>query len=80
MLIVIPLESRNHNNLEFIYGLRTITWNDNWITVPFLLGPNKHTITMIKDAVRDGLRAVKNAIEDSKWFHSNFCKGTSNGR
>lgn len=27
-------------------------------------GPNKHTITMIKDAVRDGLRAVKNAIED----------------
>ena len=29
-------------------------------------GPNKHTITMIKDAVRDGLRAVKNAIEDGK--------------
>ncbi|XP_065664322.1 T-complex protein 1 subunit zeta isoform X2 [Hydra vulgaris] len=27
-------------------------------------GPNKYTITMIKDAVRDGLRAVKNAIED----------------
>lgn len=27
-------------------------------------GPNKHTIGMIKDAVRDGLRAVKNAIED----------------
>jgi len=27
-------------------------------------GPNKHTITMVKDAVRDGLRAVKNAIED----------------
>jgi T-complex protein 1 subunit zeta len=27
-------------------------------------GPNKHTLTMIKDAVRDGLRAVKNAIED----------------
>ena len=27
-------------------------------------GPNKHTITQIKDAVRDGLRAVKNAIED----------------
>ncbi|XP_065055494.1 T-complex protein 1 subunit zeta-like isoform X2 [Rhopilema esculentum] len=28
-------------------------------------GPNKHTVTMIKDAVRDGLRAVKNALEDS---------------
>ncbi|XP_061557961.1 LOW QUALITY PROTEIN: T-complex protein 1 subunit zeta [Phycodurus eques] len=29
-----------------------------------LKGPNKHTLTQIKDAVRDGLRAVKNAIED----------------
>eukprot|EP01134_Creolimax_fragrantissima_P001039 CFRG1039T1 len=27
-------------------------------------GPNKHTLTQTKDAVRDGLRAVKNAIED----------------
>eukprot|EP00745_Piridium_sociabile_P030418 TRINITY_DN50430_c0_g2_i2.p1 TRINITY_DN50430_c0_g2~~TRINITY_DN50430_c0_g2_i2.p1 ORF type:complete len:551 (-),score=182.31 TRINITY_DN50430_c0_g2_i2:662-2263(-) len=27
-------------------------------------GPNAHTITQIKDAIRDGLRAVKNAIED----------------
>lgn len=27
-------------------------------------GPNKHTISQIKDAVHDGLRAVKNAIED----------------
>lgn len=27
-------------------------------------GPNKHTITQIKDAIHDGLRAVKNAIED----------------
>jgi len=29
-----------------------------------LQGPNSHTIDQIKDAVRDGLRAVKNAIED----------------
>ncbi|KAL3823451.1 hypothetical protein ACHAXA_010211 [Cyclostephanos tholiformis] len=29
-----------------------------------LYGPNGHTIDQIKDAVRDGLRAVKNAIED----------------
>lgn len=28
-------------------------------------GPNDHTIAQIKDAVRDGLRAVKNALEDS---------------
>ncbi|KAI8575013.1 hypothetical protein K450DRAFT_263744 [Umbelopsis ramanniana AG] len=27
-------------------------------------GPNPHSITQINDAVRDGLRAVKNAIED----------------
>lgn len=27
-------------------------------------GPNKHTIDMIKDATRDGLRAVKCALED----------------
>jgi T-complex protein 1 subunit zeta len=27
-------------------------------------GPNQHTLSQINDAVRDGLRAVKNAIED----------------
>eukprot|EP00043_Microstomoeca_roanoka_P006576 m.64005 g.64005 ORF g.64005 m.64005 type:complete len:533 (+) comp13473_c0_seq1:280-1878(+) len=27
-------------------------------------GPNKFTITQVKDAIRDGLRAIKNAIED----------------
>jgi T-complex protein 1 subunit zeta len=27
-------------------------------------GPNEHTIAQIKEAVRDGLRAVKNAVED----------------
>ena len=27
-------------------------------------GPNRHTLTMIKDAIHDGLRAVKNAIDD----------------
>lgn len=30
-----------------------------------LRGPNKHTIDQLKDAARDGLRAVKNAIEDA---------------
>lgn len=28
-------------------------------------GPNKHTLTQVKDAVNDGLRAVKNAIDDN---------------
>lgn len=37
----------------------------NPLSVTLLVkGPNKHTLTQIKDAVRDGLRAVKNAIED----------------
>ncbi len=31
-----------------------------------LKGPNKHTIVQIKDALHDGLRAVKNAIDDGK--------------
>ena len=35
-------------------------------TFSIFLGPNKHTLTQIKDAVRDGLRAVKNAIEDGE--------------
>ena len=29
-----------------------------------VIGPNDHTIAQIKDAVRDGLRAVKNTLED----------------
>lgn len=29
-----------------------------------LRGPNKHTLEQLKDAVRDGLRAVKGALED----------------
>ncbi|CAM9448086.1 unnamed protein product, partial [Discosporangium mesarthrocarpum] len=27
-------------------------------------GPNEHTISQIKDAIRDGLRSVKNTIDD----------------
>jgi len=38
----------------------------NPMSVTILIkGPNKHTLTQIKDAVRDGLRAVKNAIDDN---------------
>ena len=31
-------------------------------------GPNKYTLVQIKDAINDGLRAVKNAIEDGELF------------
>merc|ERR1711992_129238 len=37
--------------------------NPRSVTV-LMKGPNKHTLNQIKDAVRDGLRAVKNALED----------------
>ena len=32
-------------------------------------GPNKYTLTQIKDAIRDGLRAVVNAIEDGIFIY-----------
>merc|ERR1712241_1510312 len=37
--------------------------NPRSVTI-LLKGPNKHTLVQMKDAVRDGLRAVKNAMED----------------
>jgi len=36
-------------------------------------GPNKFTLTQIKDAIHDGLRAVKNAIEDGKITKTRVC-------
>jgi T-complex protein 1 subunit zeta len=36
-------------------------------------GPNKHTIDQIKDAVRDGLRAVKNALTDKFIIYGAGC-------
>lgn len=37
--------------------------NPQSVTI-LIKGPNKHTLTQIKDAIRDGLRSVNNAIED----------------
>lgn len=37
--------------------------NPQSVTI-LMKGPNKHTLCQIKDAVRDGLRACNNAIED----------------
>lgn len=37
--------------------------NPHSVTI-LMKGPNDHTLHQIKDAVRDGLRAVKNAIDD----------------
>lgn len=37
--------------------------NPQSVTI-LLKGPNKHSLVQMKDAVRDGLRAVKNALDD----------------
>lgn len=37
--------------------------NPQSVTI-LMKGPNKHTLTQIKDAVRDGLRAINNAVDD----------------
>jgi T-complex protein 1 subunit zeta len=56
------------NIYEHVLGEEKYTFIDgvkNPLSVTILIkGPNAHTITQIKDAVRDGLRAVKNTIED----------------
>lgn len=39
--------------------------NPQSVTI-LMKGPNKYTLTQIKDAVRDGLRSINNAIEDKK--------------
>ncbi|KAJ3123586.1 T-complex protein 1 subunit zeta [Physocladia obscura] len=53
---------------EHVLGEEKFTFLENVenpASVTLLItGPNAHTITQINDAVRDGLRAVKNAIED----------------
>ena len=53
---------------EHVLGEEKFTFVED-VTNPFsctilIKGPNKHTIEQINDAIRDGLRAVKNTIED----------------
>jgi len=53
---------------EHVLGENKYTFVENVanpLSVTLLIkGPNAHTLNQIKDAVHDGLRAVKNAIED----------------
>jgi len=53
---------------EHVLGENKFTFVEqcaNPLSVTILMkGPNKHTLTQVKDAVRDGLRAVRNALED----------------
>ncbi|XP_061722810.1 T-complex protein 1 subunit zeta [Cydia pomonella] len=53
---------------EHILGENKFTFveeckNPQSVTI-LIKGPNKHTLTQIKDAIRDGLRAINNTIED----------------
>lgn len=47
------------DKFTFVEGLK----NPNSCTI-LITGPNDHTIHQIKDAVRDGLKSVLNAVED----------------
>jgi len=53
---------------EFVLGEEKYTFIEgvsNPLSCTILIkGPNQHSITQIKDAVRDGLRAVKNTMDD----------------
>jgi T-complex protein 1 subunit zeta len=53
---------------EFVLGEEKYTFIEevkNPFSVTLLIkGPNQHSLNQINDAIRDGLRAVKNAIED----------------
>lgn len=42
-----------------------LSFNSRSVTL-LIRGPNRHTIAQIKDAIRDGLRAVKNCIDDKQ--------------
>lgn len=47
------------NKYTFVEELK----NPKSVTI-LIKGPNKHTITQVKDAIRDGLRSINNAITD----------------
>lgn len=52
-------QSLGEEKYTFIEGVK----NPKSCTI-LIKGPNEHTIAMIKDAIRDGMRAVKNTIDD----------------
>ncbi|KAL7987074.1 hypothetical protein Chor_005993 [Crotalus horridus] len=66
---IVALRRAKRRNMErSVFGEEKFTFiekceNPRSVTL-LIKGPNKHTLTQIKDAIRDGLRAVKNAIED----------------
>lgn len=54
-------ETLGEEKFTFVEGCK----NPKSCTV-LIKGPDEHTVAMLKDAVHDGLRAVRNAITDGK--------------
>ena len=67
MPIMFDLMFQGENKYTFVEECK----NPRSVTI-LIKGPNNHTIIQIKDAIRDGLRAVKNAIEDGKLQGGHF--------
>ena len=67
MPIMFDLMFQGENKYTFVEECK----NPRSVTI-LIKGPNNHTIVQIKDAIRDGLRAVKNAIEDGKLQGGHF--------
>lgn len=58
-------ETLGEDKFTFVEGLRHDLGKATSRSCTLLVrGPNKHSLEQIKDAARDGLRAVKNALED----------------
>jgi T-complex protein 1 subunit zeta len=74
--VILSLEDLDENMLGYAGMVREETYGDDKYTFVedcpdaqsctlLLQGPNQLTVDQMKDAVKDGLRAVKNAVEDN---------------
>lgn len=74
---VISYKTISRKSLDIILGVQHSLPLCGYIILSSVsngIGPNDHTIAQIKDAVRDGLRAVKNTIEDEAVVMVSFAR------
>lgn len=57
--MLMPFFFQGETKYTFVEDLK----NPHSVTI-LIKGPYKHTLAQTKDAIRDGLRAIKNAIDD----------------
>ncbi|KAL6513012.1 T-complex protein 1 subunit zeta [Orobanche hederae] len=55
---------KNPHSCTILIKVDSMLLDNGFVSLTQPAGPNDHTIAQIKDAIRDGLRAVKNTIED----------------